>query len=254
MKTLITLLSISLATPMYAGLVAHYTMDNDANFGENTGTASISLNSIGGISATTGKFGGAAAFTAGSSTFWTNSFNSANTDLSQFTLSMHVRTTATLNWKDYISFGTGNNVVFVFESNGAVPQSVSLFNIGNVGGTSEGSISASSPQINDGEWHHLALTSNGTELTFYIDGSEAGTAAYSGTGTISAFQIASRFGESARAITSDIDDVAVYDETLTAGQIAYLTNNAATATPVPEPSSLALLGLGSAAFLFRRRK
>ncbi|GAA5495566.1 hypothetical protein Rhal01_01745 [Rubritalea halochordaticola] len=253
MKKLITLMSVALVSPLSAGLVAHYTMDNDADFGENSGSATIGLNSISGIGATDGKFGGGAEFTVGSSVFWTNQFGSANTDLSQFSVSMHVRTTATANWKDYISFGTNNSVVFVFESNGASPQSVSLYNIGDVGGVASSAISGT-PQINDGNWHHLGLTSDGANITFYIDGAAIGSTAYTGTGTITAFQLASRFGEGARAINSDIDDVAVYDEALSATQMEYLSNNVATVSAIPEPSSMTLLGISSLALILRRRR
>ncbi|QQL46423.1 PEP-CTERM sorting domain-containing protein [Sulfuriroseicoccus oceanibius] len=72
---------------------------------------------------------------------------------------------------------------------------------------------------------------------------------------MSAFQLASRFGDGDRAITTEIDDVAIFDNTLTDGEMLFLsTNAAASAVAVPEPSSAALLGLGGLALILRRRK
>jgi hypothetical protein len=132
------------------------------------------------------------------------------------------------------------------------------YNIGSVGGTTEGQVGyapgAATFDVDDGQWHHLGITVGGGNLSLYIDGVNRGSTTYSGTGSISAFQLASRFGDGARAITTEIDDVAVYDQTLTDDQMAWLSTNEATASAIPEPSTLAILLLSCIGLLHFRRK
>jgi len=239
-----------------AAMVANFTFDDAGNLGANTGSVATQWNSFSGVSQSTGRFGsGAGSFEAGVSSAWDNNLNVAN--LESFTLSLHVKSNQTAAWKDFVSIGTTNNVVFVLERTGA--EGVANYNVGNVGGTADGQV-VSAPgagvfDVDDGEWHHLGLTVGGGALTLYIDGLNRGSVAYSGSGALSAFQLASRFGDAGRAITAEIDDVALFDEALTDGQMQFLSANAAAGlSAVPEPGSAALLGLGGLAVILRRRK
>ncbi|MBP7276043.1 MAG: LamG domain-containing protein [Kiritimatiellae bacterium] len=233
-----------------ADLVAHYTFDNSGDLGANSGSASIPWGNFSNVTQTTGLFGaGAGSFVAGTSEAWTPNFGAANANLNNFSLSMHVKQFNATNWRDYISIGTGNDVVFVFEDNGT---GVSLYNIGNVGGSTApdlGNLEYSATQIDDGEWHHLGLVVTGGNTTLYVDGASQGSATYNGSGTISAFQLASRFGDGVRAITAELDDVGVWNEALTADQMAYFSANA-----IPEPATFSIVLATLGAALIRRRR
>ena len=240
-----------------AAMVLHYTLDDDGGgqaINTNSGTGVHSWGSTAGGATTTGKFGEAADFTTGG--WWSNA--STGVDLSSFTLSLHVRTSATAKWDDFITIGTGANVVFALEQAGDVTGglSVSLFNIGSVGGVATPGINSGevSGPVNDGNWHHLGIVSDGSEVKLFMDGVERGSAAYTGTGNIDAIQFASRFGDSARKIVTDLDDVALYNTALSSSQMGWLSNNAAIGVPVPEPSAFALFGVGAVTALFRRRR
>ena len=92
--------------------------------------------------------------------------------MSSFTLSMHVKTTQTSAWKDFVSIGSGNNVVFVLEQTNTA--GVYNYNINNVGGTSDGSVGydPGSPTfaVNDGQWHHVVTTVGAGGQRLHVDG------------------------------------------------------------------------------------
>lgn len=254
-KLTTTLLSfLALAASSHGALVAHFSFDDAGNLGANTGSVATNWNEFSGVTQTTGRFGvGAGSFTAGTSQAWDSDFNAVN--LNSFTLSMHVKTSETTAWKDFVSLGTGNNVVFVLEQTDA--SGVYNYNVGNVGGVNEGQIGyapgSSSFAVNNGAWHHLGITVSNNTLTLYIDGVNRGSVVYTGSGASSAFQLASRFGTGSRAMTTELDDVAIYNEALTDAQMNWLSSNAAITNPVPEPS-VALLGLLGVTGLLRRRR
>lgn len=248
--TLVAASAIGVATSS-AALVVHYTLDDDgggAISSINEGTSAHTWNSSSGATLTTGKFGEAGAFVT-TSQWWSAAATGA--DLSSFTFSMHIRSAAPLNWQDYASIGDGNNSAFRFEHNGA-NNGVSIYTSGTPGGGAV-TIGGTGPAVNDGNWHHLAMVSNGSTLELFVDGVSAGSAAYTGSGSIDALQLAALFG-GGRDQNADIDDVAIYDTALSGDQIAWLTNNQAiSSVPVPEPSSFALLSLGGILLMRRRR-
>lgn len=237
-----------------ATLVLHYTLDDDGSGGVstvNSGSAAHTWNGTANATLTTGKFGDAGAFTAAASDWWSNA--SVGADLSSFTLSLHIKqgATAMAAWQDFVSIGDENASSFKFEYNGA-HNGTSVYTDGTPGGGSVTIAGAGGPAVNDGAWHHLALVSNGSTLEMFVDGSTQGSAAYTGSGTITAFQLAGAFG-AGRKQNVDIDDVAVYDTALNAAQITWLGSNAAT-NAIPEPATLGILAAFGGGLLCIRRK
>jgi len=238
------------ASSASAAMVANFTFDNAADMGENTGDVATTWNNFSGVTQTAGLFGsGSGSFVAGTSVAWDASFN-VGADLSNFSVSMHIKTpVGGTNWKDFLSIGTGNNVVFVLEQTST--PGVANYNIGDVGGH-DGTAGESAIDITDNAWHQIGLTVGGNVVTLYVDGANVASNTYTGSGAITAFQLASRFGDGSRQITTEMDDVAIYDTTLSDAYMNALSTTAA--ANVPEPSSAALLGLGGLALLLRRRQ
>ena len=99
-----------------------------------------------------------------------------------------------------------------------------MFNLGRQGNKAYGSIRVGtttfevkgSRDINEGKWHHFALTYDGADLKLYVDGEQVDEEAAGGTIQPSAADL--RFGAScwctSSHFTGDIDEVAVYDHVL----------------------------------------
>lgn len=231
-----------------ATMVAYYTFDNAGDIGANTGTATTEWNSFGVTQNVDAKFGSASGnFPNGA---WDADFGTdTGVDLSDFSVSLHVKGGDSA-WNDYVSIGTANNVVHVLEQTGS--GGLANYNIGDVGGHDGAVGGYNAIDITDGTWHHIGLSVTGGNVTIYVDGVARASAAYTGSGTATVFQIGSRFGDGNRSVTAQIDDVSVWDGALSDAQMLTLSSNAATV--VPEPTSTALLGLGGLALILRRRK
>lgn len=120
----------------------------------------------------------------------------------------------------------------------------------------------------DGDWHMLTVsaTVGGGTANFYADGVHQGSVGLGGAtfavhGADGAyFQVANPINPVSHAagdanyggndLNGRIDELAVFDKALSASEIQGLYD----AAGVPEPTTLALLGLGSLAFLRLRRR
>lgn len=110
---------------------------------------------------------------------------------------------------------------------------------------------ASAPGVlNDGEFHHLVATFDGSTMQMFIDGGLPATLAYTGVAAPSGRDI--QIGNSPslnRPLDGALDEIRIYNHVLSSAEIAALSS-------VPEPATTGLFALAAiscAALRFRRR-
>ena len=127
--------------------------------------------------------------------------------------------------------------------------------------TSPANCPVSTTDVNDGAWHQIvAVHVDGGLSKIYVDGTpfEDSKNSYTPTNKTSHFLIGGISGWSGGALTfypaftGLIDDVQIYDQTLTDAQINYLHDHPG--SPVPIPGAVWLLGSGLLGLTVARRK
>ena len=188
----------------------------DSSGSGNHGTANA-------VSYVAGKVGSQAAQFNGTSSYV--SIPRSVTD--DFTVAMWVKTTDTAGSAG-AQWWSGKGLVDGEVGGGGADWGTAIVNgkfVLGVGSVSSDTTIASSVNINDGTWHHVAATRNNTSgaMAVYVDGVLRG----SGTGPTGSrtFPPSLRIGSLQTAnnfLNGTLDDVRLYDRILTAGEIAAL--------------------------------
>ena len=244
---------LALAGSADAALVAHYKFD-DAS-GSTAIDSSVNGNNAtnaGGGTWVAGKVGGAydqPRFTVGDSS--AVQFVGAV----GFTISLWVQTTSTSNFMlagiDGFSTGGGDDMYALKTSSDNV-----LWYLKGVGTfTSTDTLTNYSAATTDGWVHVVGVYVPGVSSRLYINGALDTTG--SGGGAISNFPdpfgMGRYYNRLSGVLNGALDDVQVYDQALSDDDVTFLHANPGSAIAIPEPSALALLGLGTLSLLRRRR-
>ncbi|MEK7953149.1 PQQ-dependent sugar dehydrogenase [Luteolibacter soli] len=227
-----------------ADLVAHYKFDEAAG----TTTA---LNQVAG--ATTGTVGSAVttgvAGIAGNAYRFNNNANQAGivdmgnasffpaiTGSGALTISAWVKTTDTTGNRTTAVFAGDNTVANVYADLGVAAGQAGFLGSASARNRPVGAAAAQQtgifsspavPPVNDGAWHHLAMTVNvsAAKLELWVDGTLANTQTMTATNlpVFNNFEIG-RLGRAAPTDPFDgtIDDVQVYNEALSAEKVGFL--------------------------------
>jgi len=167
-----------------------------------------------------------------------------------FTVSLFIRTTKNINDNSQVPLFASNNGqtnrfnLGILDSTGAATDDqVFFFHSGGVGQINTGI------SVNDGNWHFLALTRNGTAFTLQIDDTviALGTSA-APLSTANELYLARRQNSTAEYFNGNMDELRFYNSALGASDIADIR-----AIAVPDPTSLGLVALAGVAALRRRR-
>jgi Concanavalin A-like lectin/glucanases superfamily/Fibronectin type III domain len=107
-----------------------------------------------------------------------------------------------------------------------------------VSGASDDLTFTTKTSITDGDWHFVAVTSNGTTATVYVDGASLGAQTFpSALDTVPAppgFVVGGAYQDCCGAFTGDLADVAVFPAALSAAQItAQFTASGLSRPPAP---------------------
>lgn len=159
---------------------------------------------------------------------YVNVANNSSLQLQQFTLSAWVKTTASGSYQGFIakdgnSISTRNYWFGLTLGGAGVGTSGSIVLLAHAGGVSNGLKLGGTTLVNDGSWHHVAATGDGSTARIYIDGKLENSTTYSGalyTGTEAVYVGGGPSGS--YPYTGMIDDPRIYNRALSTNEISAL--------------------------------
>lgn len=233
-----------------ASLVGLYQFNNSANLGLDSSGSGNNLITVGNAAyAASGEQGGGLSLSGGIMTT-VSGMAPANFPLggSSYTLSVDFETTNTstmglIGWGNYGTYDQTN----AFRTVGG----------GGLDNYWWANDVQSTATTDNGQWHNATVTFNSVTDTrnVYLDGTLIASLDNGTTPNVQAGSFA--IGQTClcdNTFYGTLDNVAVFNQALTVAQVAVVATGNLQAFGVPEPASLALLGAGTAATGFMRRR
>lgn len=179
--------------------------------------------------------------------------NPANLRLQDFTIEVWVKRTSSAILTNSPFPGSPNGTIFAYGQNGygfVIDQNTNKLGLTNVGN----SVVNSNLGVTDTNWHHVAVVKNGNQVVFYVDGVADTPIVYN---TAFGFTTNAAIGargdsNSLNAFFGAIDELAIYNRSLSAAEIQSIFNSGTSgkckpiATFAPDNQVLWLAGDGDA--------
>jgi len=236
-----------------AGLINHWAFDGT---GDDTGSNNMDVTLLNGATYAGGQFGQALSLD-GVNDYANRASSAPFTNDGIFTISAWAyQMDPSPVGQRYIGWGGPGARAFL----GPFTTGSGQITLGVGSVTGNFSAAAAIPQQNT--WQHWMLVRTSTDASLYLNGSLVQSLALATSGAINAsgeLHIGRQFGTATEYFHGLLDDVAIWDEALTQDQIDNVFALGAALydfvpPPVPEPSSLLLLGLGTCFLSMKRRR
>ncbi len=225
---------------LITGISSYYKLDGNGN--DSTGTYNSTGSSGVTYSNANGKINQGAGFSGSGSYIDVANQNIA---LNSFSISL---------WMKFAS----NAAVTIFDSGwfSASPNSffmnVNAVTVGKIspGVRQSGTVTqpTSNASVNDGNWHHIVITSDGSNLNIYIDGSLDKSAAWTGSNTTNYSYTWGNIIQHSDTYSGDLDEIGVWTRALSSSEVSALYNGGLGLSypfPVSENISLTMMNASS---------
>jgi hypothetical protein len=251
-----------------AGLLAYWPMSEGAGTSAADQSGNDVTASLAGTAAwtTDGRFGNAVLFDGYDGLVDCGKNSKLNLGTGDFTVSLWFKGGPALqgytDWRWLVNYngsdvGDGDNalVMAVLDAQKDPTHNWNLRS--SMGGWFNDVSDTAGPQYATDAWYHVALTRSGDTVNTYVNGALAGSATSSAAIGISDYGLrlgGMNTGYGPGSINGAIDDVAVWNQALTATEIAGLASGSLTPLGIPEPSTLTLIMVGMLGLLAYARK